>query len=136
MTTLTIMPREMRLMSERILSLTTLPKGFFLAVTDTVMLSQKLGLGGFAMLEDRFETLRTPDLSRIAVTVENGKSLVLDAGGQHAWFVVPSLLDLLGERWRARFGDAQITVCQRDRARRTRRLPRRWAAARASPAWR
>lgn len=109
MTTLKIMPREMRLMSERILSLTTLPKGFFLAVTDTVMLSQKLGLGGFAMLEERFEDLRAPDLSRIAVTQENGKSLVLDAGGQHGWFVVPTLLDLLGELV-ARFGDGQVTV--------------------------
>ena len=109
MTTLKIMPREMRLMSERILSLTTLPKGFFLAVTDIVMLSQKLGLGGFAMLEEQFEALRAPDLSRIAVTEENGKTLVLDAGGQHGWFVVPTLLDLLGELV-ARFGDAQVTV--------------------------
>ncbi len=109
MTTLKIMPREMRLMSERVLSLTTLPKGFFLAVTDTVMLSQKLGLGGFAMLEEQFEALRAPDLSRIAVKDEDGRSLVLDAGGQHGWFVVPSLLDLLGELV-ARFGDAQVTV--------------------------
>ena len=109
MTMLKIMPREMRLMSERVLSLTTLPKGYFLALTDYVMLSQKLGLGGFAMLEDRFETLRAPDLSRIAIAGEDGASLTLDAGGQHGWFVVPALLDLLGELV-ARFGEARITV--------------------------
>jgi hypothetical protein len=103
------MPREMRLMSERILSLTDLPKGFFLSVTDHVMYSQKLGLGGFAMLEGRFETLCRADPSRICVANENGSRLDLDAGGQHGWFVVPSLLDLAGELV-ARFGEAKIAV--------------------------
>lgn len=109
MTTLRIMPREMRMMSERILSLTSLPKGFFLAVQDYVMYSQKLSLGGFAMLEDSFEQLGTADPSKMVITAENGSALELDAGHQHGWVVVPTVLDLLGELV-ARFGTAQISV--------------------------
>ncbi len=89
--TLRVMPREMRLMSERILSLTALPKGFALMVGDVVMVSQALGLGGFALLETRLDTLRPADPRALSW---DGK--VLDAGGQHAWFAVPSALDLLG----------------------------------------
>jgi hypothetical protein len=109
MTTLRIMPREMRLMSERILSLTGLPKGFFLAVQDFVMVSQKLGLGGFAMLETGFEVLCAARPSSISVITEEGGTLELDAAGQHAWIVVPTLLDLLGELVAAH-GEARITV--------------------------
>ena len=54
---LRIMPREMRLMSERILSLTALPKGFALMAQDVVMYSEKMGLGGFALLEKRLPDL-------------------------------------------------------------------------------
>jgi hypothetical protein len=106
---LRIMPREMRLMTERILSLTGLPKGFFLAAQDLVMYSQKLGLGGFALLESRFELLKWADPARISILSEEGENLRLDAGGQHAWVVVPCLVDLLGEVAQ-RFGAARITV--------------------------
>ncbi len=109
MTTLRIMPREMRLMSERILSLMALPKGFFLAMQDFVMLSQKVGLGGFAALEERFDLLADAKPEAITITAENGSALVLDAGNQHGWVVVPSLLDLLGELT-AKHGEARITV--------------------------
>ena len=88
---LRVMPREMRLMSERILSLTPLPKGFALTVGDVVMVSQALGLGGFALLETRLPDLLKADPTRLSMD-----GAVLDGGGQHAWFVVPSLLDLLG----------------------------------------
>jgi hypothetical protein len=109
MTTLRIMPREMRLMSERILSLTALPKGFFLAMQDFVMLSQKLGLGGFATLEERFDLLADAKPEAITITAEKGTALELNAGSQHGWVVVPSLLDLLGELVAAH-GEARITV--------------------------
>ncbi|MEO4001772.1 hypothetical protein [Mesorhizobium sp. CAU 1732] len=109
MTTLRIMPREMRLMSERILSLTALPKGFFTAVIDHVMYSQKLAFGGFAMLETRFDVLAKADPAKIAIASETAGTLELDAAGEHAWFVVPTLLDLAGE-FVARFGEARITV--------------------------
>lgn len=88
---LRVMPREMRLMSERILSLTTLPKGFALMSGDVVMVSQARGLGGFALLEKRLPDLLSADPTRLSVDGDT-----LDGGGQHAWFVVPSLLDLLG----------------------------------------
>lgn len=88
---LRVMPREMRMMSERILSLTGLPKGFALMIGDVAMVSQGLGLGGFALLEQRLETLRGAD--PLALSWDGQ---VLDAGGQHAWMVVPSALDLLG----------------------------------------
>lgn len=88
---LRVMPREMRMMSERILSLTALPKGFALMVGDVAMYSQAMGLGGFALLEERLPTFCAADVSRLRREGE-----VLNADGQHAWFVVPSLLDFLG----------------------------------------
>jgi hypothetical protein len=108
-TMLRIMPREMRMMTERVFSLTGLPKGFYLAAPDLVMYSQKLGLGGFALLEQRFADLVGADPLQIAVAEEKRESLRLDAGGQHAWFVVPVLIDLLGEL-AGRYGTARISV--------------------------
>jgi hypothetical protein len=108
-TTMRVMPREMRLMSERILSLSSLPKGFFLVVGDFPMYSQKLGLGGFALFEQRLESFRSADPSKIAIASENGNSITLDAAGEHAWFVLPAAIDLLGEL-AARFGSAELTV--------------------------
>lgn len=107
--TLRIMPREMRMMTERVLSLTAMPKGFFMVLQDAAMFSQALGLGGFAMLESRFDLLRQADPSRIGIQAEAGARLRLDAGGQHAWLVVPTLVDLLGEL-ADRFGEATVTV--------------------------
>jgi hypothetical protein len=107
--TLRVMPREMRMMSERIFSLTGQPKGFFYAVQDVVMYSQKLGLGGFALLEQRFDLLCTAHPERISIRREEAGVLDLDGGGQHAWFVLPAVVDLLGELV-ARFGAAELTV--------------------------
>jgi hypothetical protein len=104
-----VMPREMRLMSERILSLSSLPKGFFLTVGDFPMYSQKFGLGGFRLFEERFESFRSVDLSRISIASEDGNRVVLDTAGEHAWVVLPTAIDLLGELT-ARFGSAQLTV--------------------------
>jgi len=106
---LRVMPREMRMMSERILSMTGQPKGLFLAIQDVPMYSQKLGLGGFALLEKRFDELCEARPEAIAIVSEEGSSLRLDGKGQHAWFVVPAIIDLLGELV-ARFGEAEVTV--------------------------
>lgn len=94
---LRVMPREMRLMSERILSLTALPKGFALMVGDVVMYSQAMGLGGFDLLLQRIDALLPSDPSKLALTQGSTGDLVLDGGGVHAWFVAPSVLDLLEE---------------------------------------
>ncbi|WP_176038519.1 hypothetical protein [Brucella tritici] len=106
---LRVMPREMRLMSERIFSMTGQPKGFFLAVQDMVMYSQKLGLGGFDLLEKRFESLIGAEPEKAYVLSELDCVMRFDGGGQHAWFIVPALIDLLGELV-ARFGEAEIAV--------------------------
>lgn len=106
---LRVMPREMRMMTERIFSLTPLPKGFFLALQDVVMYSQKLGLGGFALLEKRFDSFKAADPARLRIAGEAGAKMSLDGGGQHAWFVVPSLVDFMGEAV-GRHGRAEITV--------------------------
>jgi len=108
-TMLRIMPREMRMMTERVFSITGLPKGFFLMVQDVVMYSQRLGLGGFSLLEQRSPSLEGADPSRVTISSEDGDRLELDGGNQHAWFVIPTLIDLLGELTH-RHGRAIITV--------------------------
>lgn len=104
-----LMPREMRMMSERILSLTSLPKGFLLAIKDLPMYSQLLGLGGFHLLEAQLPALRAADPGRIRLRREEEAQLELDAQGQHAWVVVPSLLELSGELVQ-RYGRARLRV--------------------------
>jgi hypothetical protein len=107
--TLRIMPREMRMMTERVFSLSGQPKGFFLMVQDVVMYSQKLGLGGFALLEQRWESLKAADPALVWIARDQGDKLTLDAAGQHAWFVIPTVIDLLGEL-ATRHGSGAVTV--------------------------
>jgi hypothetical protein len=107
--TLRVMPREMRLMSERIFSLSSLPKGFFLSIVDLPMYSQKCGLGGFALLERRFGGFKLADPTRIEIVREEANHITLSAHGEHAWFVLPTAIDLLGELT-ARHGFAELTV--------------------------
>lgn len=92
---LCVMPREMRMMSERILSLTAMPKGFVPSLCDIVMFSEAEGLGGFALLEADMPALAADDPARLSLD-ETGPLPVLDAGGLHAWAALPSALDLLG----------------------------------------
>lgn len=104
--TLRVMPREMRLMAERVLSLTTMPKGFVMMAVDIVMYSELLDLGGFAMLERRLDTLKSGNPSRLSLSDDG---VTLDAGGEHAWVAVLSLIDLLGLAAH-RDGKATLTV--------------------------
>jgi hypothetical protein len=106
---LRLMPREMRMMTERAFSLTGLPKGFFLMVQDVVMYSHKLGFGGFALLERRSPSLKGADPARVTIASEYEERLTLDGGNQHAWFVIPAIIDLLGELVH-RHGRARLTV--------------------------
>lgn len=107
--TLRAMPREMRMMSERILSMTGLPKGVFLVVPDLVMYSQRLGLGGFALLETRFDAFCEARPEAVSIVSEKDGSLHLGGSGQHAWLVLPAVIDLLGEL-ADRFGQAEVSV--------------------------
>lgn len=106
---LTVMPREMRMMTERILSLTALPAGFVSMASDLVMFSERLGLGGFARLERRLEALGSADPAAIAIAAEDEDHIDLDAAGEDAWIVAPTLSDLLGELV-ASHGTASVAV--------------------------
>ncbi|MDO9524758.1 MAG: hypothetical protein Q7J57_04370 [Gemmobacter sp.] len=106
---LNVMPREMRMMSERVFSLTSLPKGFALSLSDLPMYSQMQGLGGLALLERRHRALLAADAGALRIAAENGATVSLDAAGQHSWVALPSALDLLAELC-ARLGHAEVTV--------------------------
>jgi hypothetical protein len=106
---LRIMPREMRMMSERILSQTGMPAGFVLAITDLPMYSQVMGLGGLAHLLARFERLKVADPGNIAIADETDDGMTVDCGGEHAWVAIPSLIDLMREQV-ARTGTASLAI--------------------------
>lgn len=104
-----LLPREVRLVVERILLLTTLPAGAVPAIRDAVLYSAASGQGGLALLQHRFEALRTPDLSAIRITELAPGQLAVEASGQHAWTILPMVMDALGEMV-ARHGAAMATV--------------------------
>lgn len=106
---LRLMPREMRQMSERVFSLTSIPRGFSLTLVDVPMLSQHLGLGGFAMLNQSQGAISDADPRAIAVTYEVGDQLTVDLAGQHAWIGLNAILDLSAELV-ATHGRAEIAV--------------------------
>lgn len=107
--TLRLMPREMRMMSERIFSLSAMPRGFALTLTDLPMLSEYAGLGGFRLLRAERAALLAADPARLAIRGEDGARLTLDLGGQPAWAGLNTALDLAAELV-ARHGRAEIAV--------------------------
>ncbi len=92
-----VMPREMRLMTERIMHLTELPIGFTRMMWDFVMHSEALGLGGFKMLEEQLNLFISADLTKIQLEVLKKNEFILNAGNLHAWLIASSALDLLAE---------------------------------------
>lgn len=107
--TLRLMPREMRMMSERIFSLSAMPRGFALTLTDLPMLSEYAGLGGFRLLGAASGDLLAADPRALGLREEAGGRLELDFAGQPAWVGLNSALDLAAEGV-ARLGRAEITV--------------------------
>lgn len=95
---LRLMPREMRLMSERIFSLSQMPRGYALTLTDIPMLSQYLGLGGFDLLLSGKDRLLAADPKALSITSEASEALTLDFAGQPAWTGLYTLLDLAAEK--------------------------------------
>ena len=91
----TLLPREVRLVVERILLLTSVPPGAIPAVRDVVLYSAAAGLGGLPLLRRRVESLRTAQPAALRVTQAGPGRLAVDAGGQHAWVVLPMILDAL-----------------------------------------
>jgi hypothetical protein len=92
-----LLPREVRLVVERVLLLTALLPGAIPAVRDVVLYSAAAGLGGLPLLQQRFEMLRRADPALLRVAEPAPGQLTIDAGDQHAWAVLPMILDALGE---------------------------------------
>lgn len=106
---LRLMPREMRMMSERIFSLSGMPRGFAQSLTDIPMYSEMMGLGGFALLRDSLQQVLAANPLAITVAAEDGADLQLDFAGQPAWIGLNAILDLAAELI-SRHGHARITV--------------------------
>ncbi len=104
-----LLPREIRLVVERLLMLTPLPHGFVPAVRDVVLYSAIAGLGGLEMLVERLEALTHADPTALRIEEPEPGHFAVDAAGQHAWIVLPSLLDLAAEAV-ARHGSAVLTI--------------------------
>jgi hypothetical protein len=100
--------RESRMCVERILLTCGIPSGFVHGVRDCVLLSEALGLGGFAYLLENHARL---DWSRHALVraEDAGSSLRVDGGGAHAWLLLPTLVDLAVDVAR-RNGVARVLV--------------------------
>lgn len=90
--TMQVSVREARLVIERLLLTTDLPKGYIRAVRECVLVSQAAGLRGFAGLSD-LAMLATPFVDVLKV-VSEGEMISFDAGGVHAWVAMPTILDL------------------------------------------
>lgn len=107
--TVLLLPREIRLVVERLLLLTPLPFGFVPAVRDVVLYSAIAGLGGLPLMLERLEELKRADASAIRVQEPEPGRYEVDCGGQHAWMALPSLLDLAAEGV-ALHGSAVVTA--------------------------
>lgn len=92
---LNISLREGRLMLDRALLQTGLPYGFISAVREAVLISEGLGLGGFESFLNDYESLKRARPNAIRLGDHENQGLVADCGGQHAWIVAQTLLDLL-----------------------------------------
>jgi hypothetical protein len=104
-----LLPREIRLVVERLLLLTGLPHGFVPALRDVVLYSAIAGLGGLPLLLDRLEALKGGDPGALQIAEPEPGRFEVAGGGQHAWVALPTLLDLAAEAVE-RHGSAVITV--------------------------
>jgi hypothetical protein len=107
----TLLPREIRLVVERLLLLTPLPVGFIPAIRDVVLYSAIAGLGGLPLMLDRMEALKSAASRALRVAEPEPGRFEVACGGQHAWVALPSLLDLAAEGV-ALHGSAVVTVTE------------------------
>lgn len=109
MAPVTLLPREVRLVVERILLLTPLPPGMVPAVRDAMLYSAAAGLGGLPALRRDFAALRDARPGAIALRPLAAGEARLDAAGQHGWVVLPMVLDALAEMV-ALHGSGRLTI--------------------------
>ena len=91
--------RETRLIVERILLLTDLPRGSVTAVREAILACEGHGLGALAHLRDDFDNISAMQPARVFFFEADGKA-ELDAKGEHAWAIMPSLVELVVEQCR------------------------------------
>jgi hypothetical protein len=91
--------RETRLIVERILLLTDLPRGSVTAVREAILACEGQRLGALAHLRDDFDSIRAMQPARVFFFEADGKA-ELDAKGEHAWAIMPSLVELVVEQCR------------------------------------
>jgi hypothetical protein len=92
---LSISLREGRLMLDRALLQTGLPYGFNGAIRECVLTSEGIGLGGFRKFLDDYASFKRARPNAIVLDEQDAGMLFADCGGQHAWVVAQTLLDLL-----------------------------------------
>ncbi len=107
--TLQVTVREARLFVGRILLSCGLPSGAVHGVQECVLLSQSLGLGGFRLLLDRHADLNWSAFGAVRLEERRDGTLAVDAGGLHAWLLLPTLTDLAVDLAR-RQGRARVAV--------------------------
>lgn len=93
---LAIALRESRLIVERLLMQTGMPSGCLVGVREAVIVSEALGLGGYARLSTLQPTLGATTTEPLQIDEASASApLTVRAGGQHAWLIVQGLVDLL-----------------------------------------
>jgi hypothetical protein len=93
----TLLPRELRLVVERILLQTSISAGMVPAVRDVILYSAAAKLGGLPALRADFALLSDANSGAIAVEDLAPGRIAIQGAGQHAWTILPLALDLLTE---------------------------------------
>ncbi|MFJ5846107.1 hypothetical protein [Streptomyces sp. NPDC092903] len=115
--TLRLSPRELRLVTERLLQAQGLALGAVPAVRDLVLHAQAAGLPALQFLADGLGEADRENSGRVEIAAETAGALVVDCLGQSALVVAPALLDLLqavpAERvtlWAGRIGHPALAA--------------------------
>jgi hypothetical protein len=94
---MTVSLRESRLVLERLMQVASVDEGMVPVLRDCALYSAALGLAGFKNLTSHLGLLLVEPLKPVSLREEtsaNGKSAHVHCGGQHAWVVAPTIVDL------------------------------------------
>ena len=108
MTQLRLSLREIRLIVERLVQAAGTPPGLLLSVRDAAVASAVLPIAGFGGLGAEIARLVAVPPRPLRISGD-AATTVVDAGGQHAWFVAEAVLDIAIEFFRLH-GSASVLV--------------------------
>jgi hypothetical protein len=97
---MTVSLRESRLVLERLMQVTRVDEGLVPVLRDCALYSAALGLSGFKNLTSHLGLLQGKRVEPLSLREEVGANDVaahVDCGGQHAWVVAPTLVDLAAD---------------------------------------